>query len=200
MFGLKKGQGKCPYDLFLIGLGNPGSEYENTRHNIGFRALDAFCEKHGVKCDKMKHKALIGEYRENSKRVLVAKPQTYMNNSGEAVAELCRFYKIPVERILVMFDDISLDVGTIRIRRKGSAGGHNGIKDIISHLNSDEFMRIKIGVGAKPHPDYDLKDWVLGRFPAEQTEDVEKALKNTIKAVDELLLKGVDSAMNKYSK
>ena len=123
-----------------------------------------------------------------------------MNNSGEAVGEVARFYKIPADRILVMFDDISLEPGTIRIRRKGSAGGHNGLKDIIAHLGSDEFMRIKIGVGAKPHPDYDLKDWVLGKFPAEQSEDIENALKNTVKAVNELINRGIDSAMNKYSK
>ena len=123
-----------------------------------------------------------------------------MNNSGEAVGEVARFYKIPADRILVMFDDISLEPGTIRIRRKGSAGGHNGLKDIIAHLGSDEFMRIKIGVGAKPHPDYDLKDWVLGKFPAEQSEDIENALKNTVKAVNELINHGIDSAMNKYSK
>ena len=123
-----------------------------------------------------------------------------MNNSGEAVGEVARFYKIPADRILVMFDDISLEPGTIRIRRKGSAGGHNGLKDIIAHLGSDEFMRIKIGVGAKPHPDYDLKDWVLGKFPPDQAENIENALKNTVKAVNELVSKGIDSAMNKYSK
>lgn len=200
MFGLKKGRDKCPYDLLLVGLGNPGLEYENTRHNIGFRAMDAFCEKHSVKCDKLKYRSYTGEYRSDSKRVLLLKPLTYMNNSGEAVAEVCRFYKIPAERILVMFDDISLEPGIIRIRRKGSAGGHNGLKDIIAHLGSDEFMRIKIGVGAKPTPDYDLKDWVLGKFPADAADDVDNALKNTVKAVDECLAHGIDSAMNKYSK
>lgn len=200
MFGLKKGRDKCPYDLLLVGLGNPGSQYAETRHNVGFRALDAFCEKHNAKCDKMKYKSYIGEYRADTKRVLLVKPLTYMNNSGEAVAEVCKFYKIPADRILVMFDDISLEPGVIRIRRKGSAGGHNGLKDIIAHLGSDEFMRIKIGVGAKPNPDYDLKDWVLGKFPSEHKDDIDNALKNTVKAVDELLTRGIDSAMNKYSK
>ena len=200
MFGLKKGGDKCPYDLLLVGLGNPGLEYEMTRHNVGFRAMDAFCDKHDTTCDKLKFKAYIGECKIGTKRVFLAKPQTYMNNSGESVAEIAKFYKIPADRILVMFDDISLEPGIIRIRRKGSAGGHNGLKDIIAHLGSDEFMRVKIGVGAKPHPDYDLKDWVLGKFPAEQKENIETALKNTVKAVDELIANGVDSAMNKYSK
>lgn len=200
MFGLKKGGDKCPYDLLLVGLGNPGIEYEMTRHNVGFRAMDAFCDKHDTTCDKLKFKAYIGECKIGTKRVFLAKPQTYMNNSGESVAEIAKFYKIPADRILVMFDDISLEPGIIRIRRKGSAGGHNGLKDIIAHLGSDEFMRVKIGVGAKPHPDYDLKDWVLGKFPAEQKENIETALKNTVKAVDELIANGVDSAMNKYSK
>ncbi len=200
MFGFKKGGDKCPYDLLLVGLGNPGIEYEMTRHNVGFRAMEAFCKKHDAVCDKMKFKAYIGECKIGGKRVFLAKPQTYMNNSGESVAEIAKFYKIPADRILVMFDDISLEPGVIRIRRKGSAGGHNGLKDIIAHLGSDEFMRVKIGVGAKPHPDYDLKDWVLGKFPAEQKENIETALKNTVKAVDEVLANGVDSAMNKYSK
>lgn len=200
MFGFKKGRDKCPYDLLLVGLGNPGIEYENTRHNIGFRAMDAFCEKHDVKCDKMKYKSYIGEYRTDTHRVLLMKPQTYMNNSGQALGEVCKFYKIPTNKVLVMFDDISLEPGIIRIRRKGSAGGHNGLKDIIEILGSDDFMRIKIGVGAKPNPDYDLKDWVLGKFPPDAKEQIEKALKNVVKAVDEIIGKGIDSAMNKYSK
>ena len=200
MFGFKSSRDKCPYDLLLVGLGNPGIEYEKTRHNVGFRAMDAFCDKHDAECDKMKYKAYIGECKIGGKRIFLAKPLTYMNNSGESVAEIVKFYKIPVDRILVMFDDISLEPGVIRIRRKGSAGGHNGLKDIIAHLGSDEFMRIKIGVGAKPNPDYDLKDWVLGKFPPDKVEDVENALKNTVKAVDELIANGIDSAMNKYSK
>ena len=200
MFKLKMGRDKCPYDLLLVGLGNPGLEYETTRHNVGFRALDAFCDKHDVACDKMKFKGYIGECKIGGKRIMLLKPQTYMNNSGESVGEVAKFYKIPSDRILVMFDDISLEPGVIRIRRKGSAGGHNGLKDIIAHLGNDEFMRVKIGVGAKPHPDYDLKDWVLGKFPPEQKENIENALKNTVKAVDELISNGIDSAMNKYSK
>ena len=200
MFGIKKGGDKCPYDLLLVGLGNPGLEYEMTRHNVGFRAMDAFCDKHGAACDKMKFKAYIGECKIGTKRIFLAKPQTYMNNSGEAVGEIAKFYKIPADRILVMFDDISLEPGVIRIRRKGSAGGHNGLKDIIAVLGSDEFMRVKIGVGAKPHPEYDLKDWVLGKFPPDKASDIEKALKNTVSAVEEIIEKGIDSAMNKYSK
>lgn len=200
MLKFLKGREKSPYDLLLVGLGNPGIEYEQTRHNVGYRAMDAFCEKHNVKCDRMKYNSYLGEYKNDGIRVLLMKPLTYMNNSGEAVGEVARFYKIPPENILVLFDDISLDPGVIRIRRRGSAGGHNGLKDIIARLGSEEFMRIKIGVGAKPHPDYDLKDWVLGKFPPEQAEDIENALKNTVKAIDECLSRGIDSAMNKFSK
>lgn len=186
--------------MMIVGLGNPGIEYEKTRHNIGFAAMDALCEKFDCKCQKMKFNSYMGDAIIGNKRVLLLKPLTYMNNSGQAVGEAAHFYKITTENILVMYDDISLDPGVIRIRRKGSAGGHNGIKDIIEVLGSEDFPRIKIGVGAKPHPDYDLKDWVLGKFKAEDKEKVQTALDNTVKAVNELLSRGIDSAMNKYSK
>lgn len=188
------------FDMMIVGLGNPGLQYDGTRHNIGFAAMDKLCEKYGAKCDRMKFKAYTGDAVIEGKRVLLLKPQTYMNNSGDAVGEAARFYKIPSENILVMFDDISLDVGVIRLRRKGSAGGHNGIKDIIAVLGSETFPRIKIGVGEKPHPDFDLKDFVLSKFAKEEAEAVERSLDNTVKAVAELLKSGIDSAMNKYSK
>lgn len=196
----KKSFASSGFDMMIVGLGNPGIEYEKTRHNIGFSAMDAICEKFDCKCQKMKFNSYMGDAIIGNKRVLLLKPLTYMNNSGRAVGEAARFYKIDPENILVMYDDISLDPGVIRIRRKGSAGGHNGIKDIIEVLGSDEFPRIKIGVGAKPHPDYDLKDWVLGKFKDEDKDKVKSALDNTVKAVNELLSRGIDSAMNKYSK
>ena len=186
--------------MMIVGLGNPGLQYEGSRHNIGFAAMDAICNKYDCKCEKMKFKGYMGDAVIGGKRVLLLKPLTYMNNSGQSVSEAARFYKIAPENILVMYDDISLDPGTVRIRRKGSAGGHNGIKDIIALLGSEDFPRIKIGVGAKPHPDYDLKDWVLGKFRAEDKEKVEASLETTVKAVNELLSRGIDSAMNKFSK
>ena len=197
---IKKSFSGGGFDMMIVGLGNPGLEYEKTRHNIGFMAMDALCEKYECECKKMKFSAYMGDAVIGSKRVLLLKPQTYMNNSGTAVGEAARFYKIAPENILVMYDDISLEPGIIRIRRKGSAGGHNGMKDIIEVLGSDNFPRIKIGVGAKPHPEYDLKDWVLGRFKTEDKDKVQTSLDNTVKAVNELLSRGIDSAMNKYSK
>lgn len=190
---------KSAYDFMLVGLGNPGAAYENTRHNVGFAAAKLFAEKHGAVFNKRKFEAEYGECRVADKRVLVFKPQTFMNNSGRAVSAAAAFFKIPSDRIIVMSDDISLDVGKIRIRRKGSHGGHNGLRDIIELMGTDEIMRIKIGVGAKPHPDYDLADWVLGRFPSEQRTAVEAALDITVKAAEEIMRNGIDSAMNRYN-
>ena len=199
-FGKIKKSFGSSFDMMIVGLGNPGIEYEGTRHNVGFAAMDAICEKFEVSCKKMKFDAYTGDAVIGKKKVLLVKPLTYMNLSGKAVGAAANFYKINPENILVMYDDISLNPGTIRIRRKGSAGGHNGIKDIIEVLGSDNFPRIKIGVGAKPHPDYDLKDWVLSKFKGEEKEAVEASLEITVKAVNELLSRGIDSAMNKYSK
>ena len=196
---LKKNFGSS-FDMMIVGLGNPGLQYEGTRHNIGFAAMDAICEKFECDCKKMKFDAYIGDAVIGKKRVLLVKPLTYMNLSGKAVLAAAQFYKIPLQNILVMYDDVSLPVGVIRIRRKGSAGGHNGIKDIIEVFGNDDFPRIKIGVGSKPHPDYDLKDWVLGKFSGEDKEAAEKSLETTVKAVNELLSRGIDSAMNKFSK
>ncbi len=185
--------------LLVVGLGNPDSEYENTRHNIGFDAVDLLCEKFGATPFRLKHKALISECKIKNKRIMVAKPQTYMNLSGQSVGEISRFYKIPLENIIVIFDDISLDVGNIRIRRNGTHGGHNGMKNISEHLSSNDIARIKIGVGKKPHPEYDLKDWVLSKFKTEEMENKEKALCKAVLAVEEMVTGSIDKAMNKYN-
>ena len=188
------------FDYLIVGLGNPGMTYENTRHNAGYMALDAFLKKHGIALKKHKFESLYGDAVISGKRLLIQKPETFMNNSGRAVAAISRFYKIPADRIIVLFDDISLPVGNIRIRRKGSAGGHNGIKDIIEILGTEDIMRIKIGVGEKPNPDYDLKDWVLGKIPKSDEEAFGAACEHAAAAIDEIFSRGIDSAMNKYSK
>lgn len=192
--------GKNKADFWLVaGLGNPGLQYEKTRHNAGFMAADRIAEKYGVQFNKRKFDAVYGEFKLGENRVLLMKPQTYMNNSGSAVSGLVNFYKIPTDRIIIMFDDISLDVGKIRMRRKGSHGGHNGIKDIIELLGTDEIMRIKIGVGERQNRDYDLKDWVLGKIPSEQMPELDKALDKAAQAAKEIITGGIDSAMNKYN-
>lgn len=154
----------------VVGLGNPGKEYAETRHNVGFRFIDSFAEQQGTRIDRAKFHALVSDITFSGKRILLVKPQTFMNLSGTAVREAADFYKIPPERVLVIFDDISLEPGRVRLRKKGSDGGHNGIKSIIEHLGSDAFPRVKIGVGAKPHKDYDLADWVLG-VPSPEAKD-----------------------------
>ncbi len=188
------------FEYLIVGLGNPGREYENTRHNAGFIAADILSEKFNIKLSKSKFDAVFGDGTIANARVIVAKPQTYMNLSGVAVQKLSSFYKIPLERIIIMHDDVSLDVGKIRIRRKGSSGGQKGLGNIIQLLGSEEISRIKIGVGAKPHPDYDMKDWVLGKIPIEQQTEFKTACENAAKAINEIIARGIDSAMNKYSK
>ena len=191
---------KPTYDFLVVGLGNPGIQYEKTRHNVGFMSADLLMKKEGGEFTKHKIDSHYGECEIGKKRILVMKPQTFMNNSGTAVSAVSKFYKIPLDKIIIISDDISLDVGKIRIRRKGSHGGHNGLKDIFQLLGTDNIMRIKIGVGAKPHPDYDLADWVLGKFPKEDEENLSTALDNSVKAIEEIIKRGIDSAMNKYSK
>ena len=191
---------KPTYDFLVVGLGNPGLQYEKTRHNVGFMSADLLMKKEGGEFTKHKMDSHFGECEIGKKRILVMKPQTYMNNSGTAVSAVSKFYKIPLDKIIIISDDISLDVGKIRIRRKGSHGGHNGLKDIFQLLGTDDIMRVKIGVGAKPHPDYDLADWVLGKFPKEDEENLNTALENSVKAIEEIIKRGIDSAMNKYSK
>ena len=197
---IEKKEDSQPITHLIVGLGNPGNEYTYTRHNAGFLAIDYICLKHGGECQRAKFKALTGEWKVGGKRVLLMKPQTFMNHSGEAIIEAANFYKIPPENVIILSDDITLDIGRMRIRKNGSAGGHNGIKDIIEVFGNDDFPRIKIGVGSKPHPDYDLKDWVLGKFSGEDKEAAEKSLELVVKAVNELLSRGIDSAMNKFSK
>lgn len=188
-----------PIEWLVVGLGNPGSKYEGTRHNAGFRALDAYCAKSGQRIDRMKFKALIGDGMFGGKRVLFVKPQTFMNLSGEAVRDAAAFYKIPPERILVLFDDISLEVGRIRVRAKGSAGGQNGVKNIIYQLGSDAFPRVKIGIGAKPHPDYDLADWVLSKFQGEDADKIQQAALRAIEAAEEIVRNGPAAAAQKFN-
>ena len=191
---------KAPLTHIVAGLGNIGQEYDKTRHNAGFMAIDEFAKKHGAKIDRAKFHALVTEADIAGKRVLLMKPTTFMNNSGVAIAEAASFYKIPADRVIVLHDEISFDPGVIRIRRKGSAGGHNGLKSIIAHLGSDEFPRIKIGVGKKPSPDYDLVDFVLGRFSQADLETLANKSAD-ISAAIELMLDGkTEEAMNKYSR
>ena len=188
-----------PPAWILVGLGNPGLKYEDTRHNAGFMALDTLAERLNVPVKKLQFKSLTGIASIAGENVLLMKPQTFMNNSGEAVGEAMRFYKLPPERVIVLFDDISLPVGGLRIRRKGSDGGHNGMKSIILHGNSDAFPRVKIGVGAKPHPDYELADWVLSRFTREEGEQLEPALADAGRAAELMVGGEFDRAMNLYN-
>lgn len=186
-------------EYIIVGLGNPGTEYENTRHNIGFMTIDTLCEKYKVSCKKLKFKSLTCDVMIAGKRCLIMKPSTYMNKSGEAVTEAMSFYKIPPERTIIVFDDISLEPGKMRIRRKGSDGGHNGIKNIIYLSGADAFPRIKMGVGAKPHPDYNLADWVLGHFKKEDGEKLEQCFNNAVAALELMVDGKTDQAMNKFN-
>lgn len=189
-----------PVSVIIAGLGNPGAQYEKTRHNIGFIAIDYIAEKLGVRIDRAKFHALVAEAKVGNVRVLLVKPQTFMNNSGVAIGEAAAFYKIPAERVIVLHDEISFEPGNLRIRRKGSAGGHNGLKSIIAHLGADTFPRVKIGVGKKPSPDYDLVDFVLGKFSRADLDMLDTRYAD-ITAAAELIIDGkIDEAMNKYSK
>ena len=189
-----------PCEYLVVGLGNPGSQYEATRHNVGFRAVDALAKEAGVKIDRAKFQALTAQATVGGVRVLLMKPQTYMNLSGVAVKQAADFYKVPPERVLVLFDDIDLDVGRLRIRRNGSSGGHNGIKSIISSLGSQEFPRIKIGVGAKPHPDYDLADWVLSRFTLAEQKLLDPAIEHAAEAVPVIFTQGIERASSQFNR
>lgn len=188
-----------PVEWLVVGLGNPGPKYEWTRHNIGFLVIDALAERERIPVQKLKYKALTNTAVLGGRSVLLMKPTTYMNLSGEAVGEAARFYKIPPERVLVISDDVALPQGKLRIRRNGSAGGHNGLKNIISHLGSDQFPRIKVGVGGKPHPDHDMADWVLGKLTGEDKKVMEEAITRAADAVTLLLDQGADQAMAKFN-
>lgn len=191
--------GKSGCDWMIVGLGNPGKEYEHTRHNVGFRAVELAAGQLKTKIDRLKFKALTRLVTWNGQKLLLVEPQTYMNLSGAAVSALATYYKVKPERILVIFDDISLPVGKIRIRRDGSAGGHNGIKSLIQSLGTDRFPRIKVGVGAKPHPDYDLADWVLSKFSAQEEKALAPALENAAAAAFLLMEQGVEKAASAYN-
>ena len=183
----------------IVGLGNPGQEYAHTRHNAGFRCLDLIAEEFNCKVDKLKFQGLYNQVSYNGKKLFLLKPQTYMNLSGRAVVQLSAYFNIPPQRIIVLFDDISLPPGRLRIRGNGSAGGHNGIKSIIQELGSQDFPRVKIGVGAKPHPDYDLASWVLSGFSANEEKDLKVALDNGAKAALAIIDQGVSEAANRYN-
>ncbi len=189
-----------PVSALVVGLGNPGKEYQKNRHNAGFLCAEILAEKYGATFDKAKFKSLCADVTANGRRFLLMKPQTYMNNSGEAVRDAAAFYKIAPENIIVLSDDISLDVGRQRIRRKGSDGGHNGLKSILYHLASDAFPRVKIGVGQKPTPEYDLAAWVLGDIPVGQWGEFEKSLKCSAEAVEEILAGRIEQAMNRFNR
>lgn len=183
----------------VVGLGNPGTQYQHTRHNTGFRAVDVLAEKLDCKIDKAKFQGLYGQATYNGVKIKLLKPLTYMNLSGLSVLQLSAFFSIPPERIIVMFDDISLEPGRLRIRANGSAGGHNGIKSIISQLGSQDFPRVKIGVGAKPNPEYDLADWVLSTFSAKEEKALAFALENAADAALTIIDKGVPEAANRFN-
>lgn len=189
--------GKIEY--IIAGLGNPGLQYENTRHNAGFITIDKIAENAGIKIDRMKFKGLYADVNIADKRCLLLKPTTYMNNSGESITEALNFYKLDTSSLIVIYDDISLEPSKMRIRRKGSHGGHNGIRSIIDLTGTDEFLRIKIGVGKKPHPDYNLADWVLGKFSPDVMQKLQIAVNNAEEAVKLMINGKTDEAMNKFN-
>lgn len=196
MFGMNKPQN---IDWLVVGLGNPGKKYEGTRHNAGFMAADALADKLGIRVERVKFHALIGDGMCGNQRILLAKPQTYMNLSGQAVDEIMTFYKLPPEHLLVMCDDISLEPGQLRIRRKGSHGGQNGMRNIIDMVETSDFCRIKLGVGKKPHPDYNLADWVLSHFTQGELKEMQQSAKNAADAVELIVNGNIDKAMNLYN-
>ncbi len=191
----KEQRANQPITHILVGLGNPGAKYENTRHNAGFMAMDYIAERCGVRVERSKFRALVGEADLAGKRVLLMKPQTLMNASGMAVSEAAAFYKIPTENIIVMSDDINLDVGRMRVRKSGSDGGQKGLRSIINMLSSDNFPRLRFGVGKKPHPDYDLADWVLGSFSPEDKKSLIACFDTAFDGVCKMLRGDVDGAM-----
>ncbi len=186
-------------DWLIVGLGNPGDNYSRTRHNVGFRAVDRLADRLGVRLDRAKFRGLYAQTLWQGQKLILLKPQTFMNASGLSVMDAARFYKLPPERVLVLFDDVSLEVGRLRIRPSGSAGGHNGIKSIIGALNSESFPRVKIGVGAKPCAEYDLADWVLSNFTASEEKRLVPALDDAGLAALELLRHGVSEAANRFN-
>ena len=196
MFSFKR---PGPVQWLVVGLGNPGPKYEWTRHNVGFLVIDQLADRADLPVQKLKFQALTNTALIGGQSVLLMKPTTYMNLSGQAVGQAARFYKIPPERVLVISDDVALPQGKLRIRRSGSAGGHNGLKDIIAHLGGDQFPRVKVGVGGKPHPDSDMAGWVLSTFTGADRKAMEEAIDRAADAVTCLLEQGVDKAMAKFN-
>ena len=189
----RKGSG---VSWLLVGLSNPGSKYESTRHNMGFLAVDGLARRKGFRFNKLRFRAWTAEWMVNGEKVLVMKPQTYMNLSGEAVGEAARFYKIPADHVIVISDDISLPLGKLRVRGSGSAGGHNGLKNIIAHLGTDAFPRVKVGVGA---PEHDIVDWVIGPFTANERKVIDGVLDRALGAAECIITDGVSAAQNRYN-
>ena len=192
----RKGSG---VSWLLVGLGNPGSKYESTRHNMGFLAVDGLARRKGFRFNKLRFRAWTAEWMVNGEKVLVMKPQTYMNLSGESVGEAARFYKVPADHVVVISDDVSLPVGKLRIRKGGSAGGHNGLKNIIAHLGTDQFPRIKVGVGMPEHPDHEMIDWVIGKPKGDEAKLLRQTLDRAANAALCLMKEGPDKAMNKFN-
>lgn len=197
MFGKSKFGGSTEY--LVVGLGNPDKKYENTRHNAGWLAVDYIADKYNCRVNKIKYKSFVGECTIGGAKVMLMKPTTYMNNSGQAVVEAMNFYKIPPENVIVIFDDISLDVGKMRIRSKGSDGGQKGMRSIIYLSGKDNFPRIKIGIGAKPNPNWDLADWVLSKFSDKELSDIKDMFENSAKAVELIVNGNIDRAMNLFN-
>lgn len=180
----------------IAGLGNPGKQYENTKHNVGFMVIDKLADDYNIKMDTFKHKAFIGNGSIKNKKVMLVKPQTYMNLSGESIKEIVKFYKVPIENIIIIYDDTSIPLSTTRIREKGSAGGHNGIKSIINHLNTDIFTRIKVGIGEKPNG-WDLADYVLCKFSKDEQPLILSGIERAAMAAELIITEGINNAMNK---
>ena len=197
MFFNKKSSGGAEW--LLVCLGNYGKKYENTRHNIGFMAAEKLIAERNLRCNRLRFRALTELIDFGGAKVLLMMPQTYMNLSGEAVGEAARFYKIPPERVVVIYDDVSLPLGKLRVRANGSAGGHNGIKNIIAHLGGDNFPRVKVGIGMPEHPDHEMIDWVIGSFSAAEKKIVDEALDRAPKAAECIIEKNVGEAQNRYN-
>lgn len=192
--------GKPSADFLIVGLGNPGRKYDKTRHNAGFRAVEALASRLSCPIDRGKFQGLVGSCSYEGLRLVLLMPQTYMNLSGAAVAQAARFYKLPPERVIVICDDISLEPGRLRVRADGSAGGHNGLKSIIAQLGTQSFPRVKIGVGAKPHPDYDLADWVLSTFSTQEEKALAEVWDKAAEATLTIALRGTDQAANRFNR